>query len=376
MTVKYHLAFTGWLVVGIVAMASYGAAATADPASLKAKQDAEAKGYVFLTSHEEIVARAKKEGKLRVTSSLGDDARKAMWKAFREEYPFLDVHVEDLGGEAAERWLLELKAGLAKGWDANHIPDQLYLNNEVSLYQKKFDILGMARAGVLAIPIQIIDPVNRNIVVITSNIQVVAYNKKLLSLEKVPDSWEDFLKPEFKGKKFVAEIEPSEVAGLVPAWGLEKTLEFARKLASQQPIWGSGTSRILVSMNAGEYALFIGPNFHTVRRAQDRNPTGVLGYKILEPVPARLTQPVGVLEKAEHPYAALLWVEFQAGPKGQQILDKYRPYGGSVFVPGSVAAEVTRGRKLSVVNWDHFAKMRDYKSKIVEAYGFPTAEKK
>lgn len=177
-------------------------------------------------------------------------------------------------------------------------------------------------------------------------------------------------------KKFVAEIEPSEIAGLVPAWGLQKTLEFARKLAAQQPIWGSGTSRILVSMIAGEYALFLGPNFHTVRRAQDRNPAGSLGYKILEPVPTRLTQPVGILEKAEHPYAALLWVEFQAGPKGQQILDKYRPYGGSVFVPGSVAAEMTRGRKLSVVNWDHFARMRDYKSKIVEAYGFPTAEKK
>jgi hypothetical protein len=85
---------------------------------------------------------------------------------------------------------------------------------------------------------------------------------------------------------------------------------------------------------------------------------------------------VGILEKAEHPYAGLLWVEFQAGPTGQQILDKFRPYGGSVFVAGSVAAEVTRGRKLSVVHWDHFSKVSEYKSKLVEAYGFPRAETK
>ena len=346
-----------------------------DPIMIRAKQEAEAKGLIFATNHEEILARAKKEGKLRATSSLGDEARKAMLDAFRTEYPFLEVQVDDLGGEAAERWLLELKAGLSKGWDANHIPDQLYVNNELARYQKKFDILGMAKVGVLAIPLEIIDPVMRNIVVITSNLQVIAFNKKLLASELVPERWEDFLKPEFKGRKFVLEVDGADIAGLIPAWGLEKTLDYARKLAAQQPIWNRGASRILVSMIAGEYTLFLAPNFHTVKRAQDKDRADVLGYRILEPVPTRLTQPVGVLEKAEHPYAALLWVEFQAGPKGQQILDKFRPYGGSVFVPGSVAAEVTRGRKLSVANWDHFSRMSEYKSKLVEAYGFPRAEK-
>lgn len=348
----------------------------ADSASTRAKQETEARGYVSVASHDELVARAKKEGKLRATSSLGDEARKAMAEAFRAEYPFIDAQIEDLGGTAAERWLLELKAGLARRWDANHIPDQMYVNNELVLFQKKFDIWSMANAGVLAIPPQIVDPVQRNVVVITSNLQVVAHNKKLLAPERIPDRWEDFLKPEFKGRKFVAEIDGADIAGLIPAWGLEKTLDFARKLAAQQPIWSGGASRVLVSMMAGEYALFVGPNFHTVKRAQDKDRAGILGYKIVEPVPTRLTQPVGVLEKAEHPYAGLLWVEFQAGPKGQQILDKFRPYGASVFVPGSITGEVTRGKQLSVVHWDHFSKMSEYKSKIVEAYGFPRADKK
>ena len=40
-------------------------AASLDPALPKARQQAEAAGYTFLTSHDDIVAAAKKEGKLR-----------------------------------------------------------------------------------------------------------------------------------------------------------------------------------------------------------------------------------------------------------------------------------------------------------------------
>src|SRR6266542_2480916 len=136
MACKRHSVLSAWVFVASVAPAF--PADAADSASTRPKQDTEARGYVSVASHEELVARAKKEGKLRATSSLGDDARKAMAEAFRAEYPFIDVQIDDLGGAAAERWLLELRAGLVRGWDANHIPDQLYVNNELSLFQKKF----------------------------------------------------------------------------------------------------------------------------------------------------------------------------------------------------------------------------------------------
>jgi hypothetical protein len=43
--------------------ASFAFAASPNPAVVKAKQDAEAKGYIFSTARDEIVAMAKKEGK-------------------------------------------------------------------------------------------------------------------------------------------------------------------------------------------------------------------------------------------------------------------------------------------------------------------------
>jgi len=52
----------------IISAATHALAAS--PALVKAKEDAEAKGYIFFTSRDEIVALAKKEGKLNVSSGL------------------------------------------------------------------------------------------------------------------------------------------------------------------------------------------------------------------------------------------------------------------------------------------------------------------
>jgi len=77
----------------------------------KAKQEAESKGYVFVTSRDEIVAKAKNEGRLRALSGLSTSAMKPMVEAFKKKYPFLDVYVEEIEGtEAYQRFLLELKS--------------------------------------------------------------------------------------------------------------------------------------------------------------------------------------------------------------------------------------------------------------------------
>ena len=222
-----------------------------------------------------------------------------------------------------------------------------------------------------------VDPFNRNIVSTTTQIQVVAYNRKLISEDKVPRKWEDFLRPEFKGRKFQADIRLLAVACLVPAWGLEKTLEFGRKLAAQQPLWVDGYTKALTSMVAGEHSLFLGANYSSVRRAQTKDPLANLAYRIAEPVPVRsLSRADGVLNTAEHPYAALLWLEFQAFPDGQEIIDEFTPHQASVFTPGSVVEKETRGKELSAMDWNHFPKMQDYEAKLVEAMGFPKAKTK
>ena len=337
----------------------------------KAKQEAESKGYIFASNRDEIVAKAKKEGRLRAVTGLSTSAIKPMVEAFKKKYPFLDVHVEEIEGtEAYERFLLELKAGGAKGWDSTYLP---YDNYKAFLpYQMKIDILGMVSSGILNIHPRMVDPVNRNTVSANTIPQVVVYNRKLISEEKVPDKWEDFLKPDFKGRKFMADIRPSSVAALVPAWGLEKTLEFARKLAAQEPAWVRGGTRGITALQAGEFPLCLAVQFSSIKRSQAKDPTGSVGYKIAEPVPLRVVSRIdGVLRMAEHPHAALLWLEFHASPEGQKVLEDHGPFQASVFTTGSSTERETRGKKLSEVDWEQLGRLDEYEAKIVEAYGFP-----
>jgi len=352
---------------------SRGLAAATAPTLSKAKQEADAKGFIFITNKDEILVKAKEEGKLEALTFLEGSAKKSMIDAFRKKYPFVQVITEEIGGtDEYQRFILEMKAGRAKRWDTVHISNQVYA--EYPPFLKKFDILGMAEQGVLNIPAKIVDSNNRNIVSKGSQVAVAAYNKKLISAEKVPTTWEGFLKPEFKGRKFVVDVRPLSVANLVPAWGLEKTLDFARKIAEQKPVWVRG-SRTLASMALGEYSLFMGLNVASVLDAQAKDLSKSLEVQFLEPVPVRFGSADGVMATAAHPHTALLWLEFQVSAEGQEILDKYGPADGSVYVAGSVLNTMIRGKPLSSLNWDSQKNLDQWVKKIVEAYGFPMAEK-
>jgi ABC-type Fe3+ transport system substrate-binding protein len=346
-------------------------AAAAGSALQKAKQESESKGFIFETSRDEIIAKAKKEGKLRVLTSLENEALKPVSEAFKKKYPFIDLRAEEIAGtDTYQRMLLEMKSGTGSGWDVNYLTTDFY--DDYFPHLKKFDLLGMAQNGILQIPTGMIDPVNRNIVAYTTNTQIVAYNKKLIPEADVPSTWEDFLKPEFKGKKFLVDIRPQEVANLVPAWGLEKTLQFAKAIAAQNPIWIRGHSRSIASMVAGEYPMLLGANLNSTKRAMDKDRLGVLNYKVVEPVPIRISDHEAVYIKAASPYAGLLWLEFIAGPETQNIVN--RDFKGSVFFPGTTPYQLTQGRKVSLVAWEHAPKLEELQKKVFEAYGFPKAD--
>jgi len=358
------LIFLGYVLVSVTHAAAPG------PALLQAKSEAEAKGYIFLTDHDEIVAKAKKEGNLRVLSV--SRALKLLLPAFKAQYPFLNVDGnEQQGTDTHERFILELKAGRVKYWDVTHLGSEFY--NEYLPYLRRFDILGMANHKVLRIPPPVVDSTNRNVVSANTQIQVVVYNNKLVAAEKVPGTWEDFLKPEYKGEKFAADIRPTEIAALVPLWGLEKTLDFSRKIAAQQPVWIRGAARAIVSVSLGEIPMLMGANLGSVVRAAEADPTKSLGFKIVEPVPVRLSDTEAVIGSAQHPYAGLLWLEFRVSRQGQEILDKLAE--GSGLLQGSTNEKFVQGKRLSVVSWDQITRLQEYQQKIVEAYGFPKAQK-
>lgn len=353
-------------------------AASATSALLKAKQEAESKGYTFFTSRDEIIDKAKKEGKLRALTGAGlEGSLPPTTEAFKKKYPFIDLHAQYVGGsDASQRFLLEVKAGAAKDWDIARAATDAY--GEWLPHLGKVDLYGMAEHGVLDIPLQMIDPKHRNVVALASRFSVVVYNKNLVPPAQVPKSWEDMLKPEYKGRKFAADIHPTEVAGLVPAWGIEKTVDYARKIAAQQPIWfRASAARPLAALAAGEIPILLfGANYGSAVRAQRKDPLGVIQFTVLEPAPVRITVEEAILATSRNPHAGILWLEFMAGSEGQKLIDQHEPLIASIHTKGSAVEQALRGKKLSVVSWEDHEKSQQWIAKIAEAYGFPRAEMK
>jgi len=365
------------VLLGCFGFATNGSAAESSGALLKAKKDAEAKGFVFETSHDAIVANAKKEGSIRVLSGLDPSVYSPMMAGYKKKYPFLKIDmVEITGPDSAQRFIMELKTGTKNDFDISHASTEFY--PEYIPFAKKFDLLGMAENGVLRIPAKMIDPKHRTFAALGSALSVVGYNKNLIAPDKVPNRWDDFLKPEFKGRKFLVDMRPHPFAAY-PACpqeglGLEWMLKYAKGLREQNPIWSRGHSRALSSIQAGEYALHSGTHYQSIVRAMAKDPTGALQFKMVEPVPVRLTQLEFVLASAAHPYAALLYMEHEASPEGQEIIDK-QDFVGSIFFPGNNTTKLLQGKRLCVNGFTDFHNSDKWMSMAVEAFGFPKETK-
>ena len=362
------------LVIALILLSDVTHCPAASPAAtvLKAKQEAEARGYGFIAGHDEIVTRAKSEGRLRVLGGMERSTAKAAAAAFGKKYPFINLQIGEIeGADQAERNILEIKSG-ARNWDIHRIANDRFA--DYLPYLLKVDILGMAERGILQIPPPMVDPKNRNVLAFYSRFQVIAYHKDLLPPSQVPKVWEDLLRPELKDRKFMLDTRAADISFLVSAWGLEKTVDFARKLAAQQPVWVQGGSRGLASVISGEIPMIVGPYFNGIKRAQVKDPSGVLKYMILEPVPVRQSEIEGIQASAQNPHAALLWFEWMASLEAQKLADEYEPFASSIHVSGGAIQHELKGRTLAAVSWEQQEQVQEWQRKILQAYGFPKAE--
>ena len=143
--------------MALVADSALAGAASTSSDLQKTKQANETKGYTFIGNRDEIIAQAKKEGRVRVLAEMEPPTIKATTKAFMQKYPFIHLEVREISGTSAvQANLLEIKSGAAKDWDILHLSQDFY--NEFLPYLWKIDLFNMAGHGVLQIPTPMIDP--------------------------------------------------------------------------------------------------------------------------------------------------------------------------------------------------------------------------
>jgi len=364
----------GFLIIGSLYLTvSSALAATPSPSLAKAKQEAEAKGFTFISSRDEIIKRAKEEGKVTALMSMSSSNFQPIIDSFKKKYPFIkEVQIQEItGSDSFQSFLLGLKAGTIKDWDVGDAATDWY--NEFPPHAMKLDLLGMANEKILRIDPRMIDPEHRTMVSIASTVASAAYNKNLIAADKVPNTWEDFLKPELKGRKFAVNVRPLNMPSLIAGMGEEWGLNYARKTKDQDPIWGLGEARLMTSLAVGEIALFQITNYNSCARAAQKDRTKSIVCKVIQPVPVRLHEMEFVIKGAAHSYSALLFLEHQTSPEVQKIIDEQEPLKSSMYANGEIA-KLVKGKKTSVHDFKTYQHTAKWVEMVVEAYGFPRAQ--
>ena len=332
---------------------------------------AQAQGAVAPPTKDEILTRAKQEGKLSVVPGYDRTTIEPLVSAFKKKYPFIDVSWQIVTGiTAAQKQLFDLVAGKA-AIDV-FSPSTAFLDDYFKQdLIKVYDLKTMAQTGQLKIPLEMIDD-SGSMAWLGSNVGVFVYNSKLVPADKAPKSWADCIDPRWKGK-LVVDTKPNILSWLTPAWGEEKVLGFARRLKANDPIWARGQTGSLARMAAGEFVIDCGMYLHTSNRALKRDPT--MPIKIVIPediVGVSFHEPEVVYARAQHPHAGLLWMEFIASKEGQTLVDARDPGKASFVGEGTLAASVMKDRKVSMCSGTCRSQEDKMMSRIaVEAWGLP-----
>ncbi len=149
-----------------------------------------------------------------------------------------------------------------------------------------------------------------------TNYAAFGYNTRMVPRTSVPKTFNDLLKPEWKGQ-ITLDSRPYEwFATTLKAMGEEKGLAFMRELAKQTEL-RTGRNLLAQLVAAGEFKGALSGYSQTFEVLK---PAGApVDWVYLNPVFANI-HPTGIAAKAPHPNAAHLFIDYVLSKRGQEVI--------------------------------------------------------
>lgn len=251
----------------------------------------------------ELIAQAKKEGRVAWYTTVSIPESQEFSALFQQQFPSIQVDIIRSGsGAIVNRIVSEYNAN-------KHLVDV------VQGFSSRGGYGALKQRGILAqykspehkfLPSDLRDPAGYW----GSHFQntfVLAYNTRMVKSPDVPKTYDDLLKPKWKGKQILNDTENYEwFDGLLRVWGKEKGLAYFHKLAQQEQVFQRGARGRVQLVAAGEFPFTIGYGPHAQSFVNKGAP---VEWVALEPV-VTIINTVSVAQKAPHPAAARLFVDF------------------------------------------------------------------
>ena len=258
-----------------------------------------------------LIEGARQEGKVAVytTQTITDSTTIA--RKFEERYPFLKVEIY----RAPTVTLLNKIIGEAKARkftpDVIEMPGfQTYVLKKEGLYAHYLSPEGRSYQEGLKDP----DGCWTSVYVLP---YLMGYNTKMLSRKDMPDTYEGFLQPRWKGRKIGFDTKEVEwFANMLKIMGEEKGMDFFRRLVAQQLNYRAGHTLITDLIIAGEFP--VGTVY--AQAVEDRKKKGAkVEWAAVSPVIAKFGA-LGLAAHAPHPQSGRLFIDFCLSREGQAVI--------------------------------------------------------
>jgi len=261
-----------------------------------------------------LIEGARSEGKIVwYTAMLVTDSSR-MIKRFEEKYPFVKIELYRANSVTlANRIIGESKS-------KKYIPDVLSLPGFKAAFLKNEHIYASyVSPESQFIPDGYKDP-DGHWTGYYAHAYVMAYNTKLLSRKDIPDTFEGFLNPRWKGKKIGFDTKEVEwFANILKIMGEKKGMDFLQKFAAQDLNYRSDRAILRDLVIAGEFPVATAYADQIEERKKDGAP---VDWAVVSPVITKFNA-IGLTAHASHPNAAKLFIDFCLSKEGQAMIGSF-----------------------------------------------------
>ncbi|HEY3165685.1 MAG TPA: extracellular solute-binding protein, partial [Candidatus Binatia bacterium] len=148
-------------------------------------------------------------------------------------------------------------------------------------------------------------------------LNVIAYNTKLVAKSEAPKGYDDLLNPKWKGKMGLDDKQYIWFDGLLKVMGRDKGLAYFKRLATQGIHFRSGNTLLANLLAAGEFGVLINARPESVDELKQKG--APVEWVASRPTTANVL-PIAVAKNAQHPNAAKLFMDHMLSEEGQRIL--------------------------------------------------------
>jgi iron(III) transport system substrate-binding protein len=258
-----------------------------------------------------LVARAKQEGSVVLYTSLAPTESKPLADAFQKKYGVKVELWRALSDQVVRRTITEAQA-------RRYAVDVIETNGPEMEMLSREKLLAEIHSPHLAdLPAASIPP-HRTWFPDRFNFYVVAYNTARIRRTEIPKDYAGFADPKWKGRIAVEATDAEWMATLIKAGGASTGLEYFRRLSALRPAVRRGHVVLANMIAAGEVPVGLTAYHSNVVPLTRKG--APIDFVPVQPVVAR-PQGIGVAQRAPHPHAALLFVDYVLSPEGQTLFE-------------------------------------------------------